>query len=537
METLRKLLTQTGYDKIKSKKLTDGFTYGFPIGYNGNRTNIKMKAANLKLFVGSKTELWNKVMKEVKEKRYAGPFEEVPFKNFIQSPIGLVPKDQGKKTRLIFHLSYPRDQGTSVNENTPTELTSVKYKDFDQAVRLCIAAGKGCHAGKSDLTSAFRHLCIRPEDWCLLVMKAQSPLDGKIYYFVDKCLPFGAAISCAHFQDFSDALSHITKVLTKQENINYLDDFLFAALLKRTCNNTIQKFIQICQDINFPVSMEKTVWASTEVIFLQMISIPIDKVIKAKELINQILSNKKRKTTLRRVQKLCGFLNFLGKAIVPGRAFTRRLYACTKGVLKPHHHIPVKTEMKLDLELWLTFLDHPMAYSRKFFEFDSELNAEEIEMFTDASRNAKLGCGGYNRNDWFIMQWDEDFIDNHNPSINYLELYAVTVAVFSWIHRYENKKIILFCDNLSVVHMINNSSSNCRNCMVLIRLMTLQGLIHNVQIKAKHVAGVLNRYSDLLSRMKYGQFRKLARMNKKKFNNKPAEIPEILYPMEKLWMS
>ena len=47
-------------------------------------------------------------MKEVKLGRYAGPFPTIPYEeDFIQSPIGLVPKDQGCDTRLIFHLSYP----------------------------------------------------------------------------------------------------------------------------------------------------------------------------------------------------------------------------------------------------------------------------------------------------------------------------------------------------------------------------------------------------------------------------------------------
>ena len=31
-------------------------------------------------------------MKEVKAKRFAGPFKNIPFENYIQSPIGLVPK-------------------------------------------------------------------------------------------------------------------------------------------------------------------------------------------------------------------------------------------------------------------------------------------------------------------------------------------------------------------------------------------------------------------------------------------------------------
>ena len=129
---LNHLLEITKYDKQKAKFLVEGFTNGFDLGYRGPETNIKQESKNLKFTIGNKTELWNKVMKEVKENRYAGPFSEIPFENYIQSPIGLVPKDNGKKTRLIFHLSHPRDAslGISVNGSTPKELTKVKYKEF-----------------------------------------------------------------------------------------------------------------------------------------------------------------------------------------------------------------------------------------------------------------------------------------------------------------------------------------------------------------------------------------------------------------------
>ena len=78
--------------------------------------NVRRLSPNLKLRVSNVTVLWNKVMKEVKAKRYAGSFamDNPPFEYFIQSPIGLVPKDGGKATKLIFHLSYPRS-GQSVN--------------------------------------------------------------------------------------------------------------------------------------------------------------------------------------------------------------------------------------------------------------------------------------------------------------------------------------------------------------------------------------------------------------------------------------
>ena len=111
--------------KKKQNFLIDGFKNGFSIGYEGN-SDVKITAPNLKFReIGSPVELWNKVMKEVKEKGMQGHLTKIPFENYIQSPIGLVPKDNGKDTRLIFHLSYPRGKGTSVNANTPKELCTV----------------------------------------------------------------------------------------------------------------------------------------------------------------------------------------------------------------------------------------------------------------------------------------------------------------------------------------------------------------------------------------------------------------------------
>ena len=218
VDKLKFYLEETKYNKTESEFLIDGFQNGFDLGYKGPE-NIQQTSNNLKFTIGDKIELWNKVMKEVKELRYAGPFKKIPFENYIQSPIGLVPKDGGKKTRLIFHLSHPRDEtkGASVNKATPQDLCTVKYKEFDQAVRLCIDEGKGCYMGKSDMTSAFRHLAMKKKFWKYLVMKAQNPLDDQWYYFIDKCMPFGASISCSHFQRFSNAIAHIVKYYTKRE--------------------------------------------------------------------------------------------------------------------------------------------------------------------------------------------------------------------------------------------------------------------------------------------------------------------------------
>ena len=151
---------------------------------------------------------------------------------------------------------------------------------------MCLKIGKGCKMGKSDLKSAFRHFGLSPKDWMLMIMKAENPLDGKVYYFVDKCMPFGASISCSHFQRFSNALAHITKAKIGAETLNYLDDFFFVALLNVLCNKQIKIFTSICDIINFPWSVEKTIKATTQITFLGFlldsilckVFIPIEKI-------------------------------------------------------------------------------------------------------------------------------------------------------------------------------------------------------------------------------------------------------------------
>ena len=269
VDILENLLMMNGYDKNKSEFLVKAFRHGFDLNYRGN-CNVQRYAANLKLRVGSKVELWNKVMTEVKGKRYVGPYEEVPFQNFIQSPTGLVPKDKSKKTRLIFHLSYPKD-GDSVNSGIPAELCSVSYPDFNEAVQLCIQAGRSGKTAKSDMSMAFRNVPMNKNSWCYLVLMCEHPVTGQKWYFVDKCLPFGSSISCAVFQDFSNAVAFLVKVRRKKPLVNYLDDYFFAAINKLLCDAQVRHFLEVCQKINFPVSLEKAEWGTSCLTFLGLL--------------------------------------------------------------------------------------------------------------------------------------------------------------------------------------------------------------------------------------------------------------------------
>ena len=203
----------------------------------------------------------------------------------------------------------------------------MKYPDFDQAIIRCLEELQGLHfipqvlyLSKSDMRSAFRNLGMMIKHFKFLVLKARNPIDKQWYYFIDKCLPFGTSISCAHFQNFSNAVAHIVQVKIERRVINYLDDFLFVSTMKIWCDGQIRAFLQVCETIDFPVSMEKTFWGEERLVFLgllidsrnRLVCIPQQKITKALLLIRQVLEAKNSKVTMHQMQKLCGFLNFIG---------------------------------------------------------------------------------------------------------------------------------------------------------------------------------------------------------------------------------
>ena len=197
-------------------------------------------------------------------------------------------------------------------------------------------------------------------------------------------------------------------------------------------------FLDICGQVNFPVSLEKTEWASECLTFLgllcdlvnQVVCIPAEKIQKAMDALEYFLNSKNKKATVLEIQKLCGTLNFLCRCVVPGRAFLTRLYALTVGgKLRAHHHIRLREENRLDMLVWKQFLSYPYVYCRPFLDTCKQLSAVDIDMFSDASRNFDRGVGAYCDKDWTYGQWDHAFMKRCEPSIEYLELFGVALAV------------------------------------------------------------------------------------------------------------
>ena len=236
-----------------------------------------------------------------------------------------------------------------------------------------------------------------------------------------------------------------------------------------------------------------------------------------------------------------GILNFLNKAIVPGRAFTRMMYkklTVTNAAgekLKQHHHVTIDKDCKV----WKGFLaqakDHPQYLCRAFTDLDARKYATTLNFYSDAAKKGVLGFGAvYNNRRWIGGQWGNPFIEKCNPSIEFLELYALTAAILTRGHLPElwNGLVTVFCDNQAVMYMVNDLSASEKKCMNLIRVLALNGLKYNRRLHVKYVESKNNGLADAISRLNFQEFWRLAPDT---MSSTPDKVSGSIWPISKVW--
>ena len=270
--------------------------------------------------------------------------------------------------------------------------------------------------------------------------------------------------------------------------------------------------------------LEKTEVASELMVFLGilldgrnfLLTVPEEKRTKATSWLAKFIDSKK--ATVKELEKLAGLLNFLSRAIVPGTAFTRRMYTkfSNTGImekLKPYHHIRLGSEFKQDCQVWLQFLQLNIknSVSRPYIDvFTPAETANQIMFHSDATANPNLGFEAIFEHTYLYNKWEPGFVLKENPNIEFLELYALCMGVFVWADRLRNRRVILYCDNSSVCGMVSNVTSGCKFCMTLVIKLTLKCLNYNIRIFAEHIKGRDNVLSDNLSRLKIDYVKHLA---------------------------
>ena len=210
-------------------------------------------------------------------------------------------------------------------------------------------------------------------------------------YYYDKCQPMGCSSSCKNFESFSSAIQWILHHKYGVTNVvKVLDDFLFVEPSQQQCQYNLDKFQQICQNLNVPIAAHKTVGPEPSLTLLGIkldasamtTSLPTDQLIAYTADLNDVLTRKK--VTLRSLKLLIGKLQFATSVILSGRAFLRRLHDLTIGVSKPFHFIRLNAQTKLDLKMWLSFMQH--YNGRTLISYKPSHDSSTLYLYSDASK-------------------------------------------------------------------------------------------------------------------------------------------------------
>ena len=480
-----------GYDSTLTTYLTQGFSSGFRL-FSTLITPPVSSYTNHPSVSNNPVQVSDKLSKELSLDRIAGPFSKPPFPNFVTSPLGLVPKKNSLDFRLVHDLSFHKDQ--SVNSHIDKSLTTVHFELLDDCLQILLSLGRGTLMAKADLKDAFRIIPIHPDDHRLLGFTFK----GLFYY--DRCLPMGCSISCRLFEDFSKSLQWILKEkLSVQYMSHILDDFIFfGPPSSQVCGRSLSTFFLLAESLGLPIKDDKTCLPSTCVVLHGIevdsvalsLRLPDDKLQEAKDKVKALSTLKS--VRLRELQSVLGTLSFACHAIVPGRAFLRRLFSLTEGISSPFHHVRLTKEAHSDLAAWSLFLE---SFNGRVLCLPATWESSQtLRLFTDASGSSFAAVLGSN---WFQASFPPSW-SNFNIAIK--ELLPISLAVKVWGSTLANKKVRFFTDNSVIVSVINTQSSKDPILMSLVRSLVLSTLRHNILFHAAHIPGRLNNIADFLSR-------------------------------------
>lgn len=485
--------------------LLDYLINGAPLGYTGPR-NFRVHN-NWKSVYKLNNEVKASIDKDVRLGRKAGPFPVPPLKHFVGSPMGAFLRKHSNKVRVIHDLSWP--PSGAINDFIADEECKMQYITLDTVLDHIRAADCPMYQCKLDLCDAFKHCIVRPSDWDLLGSTWTSQINGEYVteYYVEMVLPFGCRSSPKLFDKYASGLQFIMQY--KGANIieKYLDDFYSCASTFSECNRNLNIMIEACNETGFEVNFEKVCQPSKRMEFLGIIidSGKMRTEISPKRLEDIMIELSKWYTrntcTKRQLLSLIGKLTFISRVVRHGRTFLRRLIQVSKSVQFLHYKIKLNQEAKADIRWWQNFL--PTWNGISIIDGSKWLTNSEICLQTDSS---DLAAGCVYKSEWFFVKFEGEHAYMKDKSINWRELYAIVKATATWCELLRAKKVIFYCDNLSIVYILQSGCSKNPDIMKLVRALFFIAARYQIEYTAKHIPGIMNTNADHLSRLKIDEF-------------------------------
>ena len=441
-------------------------------------------------FPAAMTEYIN--TESIQHKALIGPFSGVPFTSFQTSPLMSRPRKDPSKRRIILDLSFP---DRSVNDGIPSDVyLGVPYKlrlpTVDDLVALIQVHGPGSYIYGHDLHRAYRQWRTDPTDWPLLGMH----WNGSFYF--DTAIPFGLRWGAMACQRASKAICHIMSNTFHSTTLAYIDDFAGISTTYDVAVEGFSRLRTLLHELGVQESVEKsteptTIFTWIGIVFdttKMQIRMPEDK-IKDTIAILSVWAEKQTATRLQ-LQQLLGKLFHIAKCVKPARLFVGRMLDTLRNSTHHTHSVRLSDEFQKDI-----------AWFRRFMPDYNGIHLikcamPHIQVHVDS---CLTGCGGFWHTHYYHGEFPKCIINAQYP-ICYLEMLNVLVALRIWGHMWNDKQVLLFCDNSTTVAVLSNGRSRDAFLLSCARHIWLITVTCRIALTVRHKPGTEMDTADCLSR-------------------------------------
>ena len=478
-------------------KVVEFLKFGFPINYEGPELG-ETRTTNHKGAVDFPDEIGEYIKKEISMGAIIGPFTSNPLISGLKfNPLNSCPKRESPDRRVIVDLSFPR--GTSVNSGISKDTylgqpANLKYPSIDDLVEVIKSKGRGCSLFKRDLKRAYRQFPVDPGDINMLAFRWQGAI------FIDVVLPMGLRSAALCCQRVTNAVNFICRKRDIQV-VNYLDDFGGAERWDKA-QEAYEGLAQVLQQCGLVEAADKACEPQCVMTFLgiQLNTLDLTLTITQDRLdeIAQLLHSweAKTSTTRQELQELLGKLHFVSCCVRPGRVLVSRLLNYLRE-LPEQGKRAIPEEALADVKWWLKYM--PIYNGVSMMPWD-DWSEPDLIFSSDA---CLTGCGAWVEDQCFSCRFPQHIL-SHNLHINALELLTIVVAIKIWGDRWKGKRIQVYCDNMVSVAVINSGATKDAFLQKCLREILFFAAKHEFEIRSRHIQGVENRISDLLSRAHLG---------------------------------
>jgi hypothetical protein len=260
------------------------------------------------------------------------------------------------------------------------------------------------------------------------------------------------------------------------------------------CLSALNTLLNLLSSLGFLVSWSKVEGHSQRITFL---GIEIDSMrmelllsnTKLCEFKGELAKLRQRvRASKKQLQSLAGKRNWASAVVHGGRVFLRRIINSFSGLKQDWHNMRIQGDLLADLYWWHNVMS-------PFNEKSLILNNNHITYIaTDA---CKEGGGGLHALDWFYVNWGQEFPCSKEFYTDELEAFAVILAAKRWAKDWQNRRVVVLCDNTTTVACINKCTSRNKNLTGFLRELFWL----SASYKAVHVPGTSNVLADAISRL------------------------------------